>query len=34
MSSDDPAVANRVTQAMLQMIKLDVAKLEAAAKGN
>jgi predicted 3-demethylubiquinone-9 3-methyltransferase (glyoxalase superfamily) len=33
MSSDDPAVANRVTAAMLKMVKLDVAELERAAKG-
>ena len=33
MSSDDPAVANRVTAAMLKMIKIDVAGLEQAAKG-
>lgn len=29
----DPAVRNRVFGAMMQMIKLDIAKLEAAAKG-
>jgi predicted 3-demethylubiquinone-9 3-methyltransferase (glyoxalase superfamily) len=33
MSGDDPAVAKRVTAAMLKMIKLDVAGLERAAKG-
>jgi predicted 3-demethylubiquinone-9 3-methyltransferase (glyoxalase superfamily) len=29
----DPAKAKRVTEAMLQMVKLDIAGLEAAAKG-
>lgn len=33
MASSDPETANRVTQAMLQMIKIDVAGLEAAARG-
>ena len=33
MADDDPAVAARVTAAMLQMVKLDVAALEAAARG-
>jgi predicted 3-demethylubiquinone-9 3-methyltransferase (glyoxalase superfamily) len=33
MNSDDPAVSGRVTAAMLQMKKLDVAGLERAAKG-
>ncbi len=32
MADPDPAVARRVTQAMLQMVKLDVAGLEAAAR--
>jgi predicted 3-demethylubiquinone-9 3-methyltransferase (glyoxalase superfamily) len=33
MSDPDPVVAQRVLQAMLQMVKLDVPALEAAAKG-
>ena len=33
MSSDDPALAARVLKAMMGMVKLDVAALEAAAKG-
>jgi predicted 3-demethylubiquinone-9 3-methyltransferase (glyoxalase superfamily) len=33
MEDPDPAKAKRVTQAMLQMVKLDVAELEAAARG-
>jgi predicted 3-demethylubiquinone-9 3-methyltransferase (glyoxalase superfamily) len=33
MSSPDPEVAKRVTEAMLKMIKLDIAELEAAAAG-
>jgi predicted 3-demethylubiquinone-9 3-methyltransferase (glyoxalase superfamily) len=33
MSSSDPAVAARVTAAMLKMVKLDVAELEKAASG-
>jgi predicted 3-demethylubiquinone-9 3-methyltransferase (glyoxalase superfamily) len=33
MGSSDPEVAKRVTQAMLKMIKLDIAELEAAARG-
>ncbi len=33
MTSKDPAVANRVTAAMLKMIKIDVAELEKAAAG-
>jgi predicted 3-demethylubiquinone-9 3-methyltransferase (glyoxalase superfamily) len=33
MSGDDPAVVRRVTDAMLQMVKIDVADLEAAARG-
>lgn len=33
MTDSDPAVANRVTQAMLKMIKIDVAGLEKAARG-
>jgi predicted 3-demethylubiquinone-9 3-methyltransferase (glyoxalase superfamily) len=33
MSDPDPAVARRVTAAMLQMVKLDIAGLEAAARG-
>lgn len=33
MADPDPAVARRVTEAMLQMMKLDVAALEAAARG-
>jgi hypothetical protein len=32
MADADPAVTKRVTQAMLQMVKLDVAGLEAAAR--
>ena len=33
MSDDDPEVVNRVTAAMMKMVKLDVAALEKAAKG-
>ena len=33
MADDDPAAAARVTAAMLRMVKLDVAGLEAAARG-
>ena len=33
MSDPDPAVAKRVTDAMLKMVKLDVAGVEAAARG-
>lgn len=33
MSDSDPAVVGRVTQAMLGMVKLDVAELEKAAQG-
>ena len=33
MSSSEPGVAGRVAKAMMQMVKLDVAKLEAAARG-
>jgi predicted 3-demethylubiquinone-9 3-methyltransferase (glyoxalase superfamily) len=33
MSSPDPAVARRVTEQMMKMVKLDIAPLEAAAKG-
>jgi predicted 3-demethylubiquinone-9 3-methyltransferase (glyoxalase superfamily) len=33
MNNDDPAVSNRVTAAMLKMVKIDVAGLERAAKG-
>jgi len=33
LSDPDAARANRVMQAMLQMVKFDIAKLEAAAKG-
>jgi len=33
MASSDPEVAKRVTEAMLKMIKLDIAELEAAAAG-
>jgi predicted 3-demethylubiquinone-9 3-methyltransferase (glyoxalase superfamily) len=33
MSNSDPAVTQRVTDAMLKMVKLDVAGLERAAKG-
>jgi predicted 3-demethylubiquinone-9 3-methyltransferase (glyoxalase superfamily) len=33
MSDPDPERANRVMQAMLKMIKLDIAELEAAATG-
>jgi predicted 3-demethylubiquinone-9 3-methyltransferase (glyoxalase superfamily) len=33
MSSPDPEIAKRVTEAMLKMIKLDIAELEAAARG-
>ena len=32
MGSPEPGVAGRVTQAMLQMVKLDIAALEAAAQ--
>jgi predicted 3-demethylubiquinone-9 3-methyltransferase (glyoxalase superfamily) len=34
MSDPDPAVARRVTVAMLQMVKIDIAGLEAAARGD
>jgi predicted 3-demethylubiquinone-9 3-methyltransferase (glyoxalase superfamily) len=33
LNDPDPAKANRVMQAMLQMVKIDIAKLEAAARG-
>jgi hypothetical protein len=33
MSSKDPAQAQRVMQAMLKMVKLDIKKLKQAAKG-
>lgn len=33
MSSEDKDVANRVTQAMLKMVKIDIAELEKAAQG-
>ena len=33
MGDPDPAVAKRVTEAMLKMIKIDIAELEAAARG-
>lgn len=33
MGNSDPAVVKRVTDAMLKMIKIDVAGLEKAAKG-
>ena len=33
MASPDVEVANRVTQAMMKMVKLDIAQLEAAAAG-
>jgi predicted 3-demethylubiquinone-9 3-methyltransferase (glyoxalase superfamily) len=33
MTDPDPAVAKRVTEAMLKMIQLDIAELEAAARG-
>lgn len=33
MSDPDPAVAKRVTEQMLKMVKLDIAPLEAAARG-
>ena len=33
MASSDPEVARRVTEAMLRMVKLDIAELEAAAQG-
>ncbi len=33
MTDSDPAVAGRVMQAMMQMVKIDIAPLEAAAKG-
>jgi predicted 3-demethylubiquinone-9 3-methyltransferase (glyoxalase superfamily) len=33
MSDADPQVANRVIAAMLKMVKIDVAELEAAARG-
>ncbi|GAB5504902.1 MAG: VOC family protein [Rhizobiaceae bacterium] len=33
MRDPDPAVAKRVTQAMMKMVKLDVAELERAARG-
>ncbi len=34
MGASNPEVANRVTQAMLKMIKIDVGELERAAQGN
>jgi predicted 3-demethylubiquinone-9 3-methyltransferase (glyoxalase superfamily) len=34
MMDPDPAVAKRVTEAMLKMVKLDIASLEAAARGD
>lgn len=34
LSDPDPAKAKRVMEAMVQMVKIDVAKLEAAAAGN
>jgi hypothetical protein len=33
MNSGDPDTARRVTEAMLRMVKFDIAGLEAAAKG-
>jgi predicted 3-demethylubiquinone-9 3-methyltransferase (glyoxalase superfamily) len=33
MSDPDPAVVRRVTEAMLKLVKLDIAPLEAAARG-
>lgn len=33
MNHPDPAVAKRVTEAMLEMVKFDIAALEAAARG-
>jgi predicted 3-demethylubiquinone-9 3-methyltransferase (glyoxalase superfamily) len=33
LNDPDPAKANRVMQSMLQMVKLDIGKLEAAARG-
>jgi predicted 3-demethylubiquinone-9 3-methyltransferase (glyoxalase superfamily) len=33
LNDPDPAKANRVMQAMLQMVKIDIAKLEEAARG-
>jgi predicted 3-demethylubiquinone-9 3-methyltransferase (glyoxalase superfamily) len=33
MSDPDPAKAKRVTQAMLQMVKFDIAALEKASQG-
>ena len=33
LTDPDPAKANRVMQAMLQMTKIDIARLEQAAKG-
>lgn len=33
MNDQDPAKVRRVTEAMLQMVKLDIARLEAAARG-
>ncbi|MCE3289979.1 MAG: 3-demethylubiquinone-9 3-methyltransferase [Caulobacter sp.] len=33
MSDKDPAVVRRVTETMMQMVKLDIAPLEAAARG-
>jgi len=33
MSDPDPAVVRRVTEAMMKMVKLEIAPLEAAAKG-
>lgn len=33
MNDPNPAVANRVMQAMMQMVKIDIAKIEAARRG-
>jgi hypothetical protein len=33
MRDPDPAKAKRVTEAMLKMVKFDIASMEAAAKG-
>ena len=33
MSDPDPAKARRVSEAMLKMVKFDIAELEAVAKG-
>lgn len=33
MNDPDPAVVRRVTEQMLKLVKLDFARLEAAAKG-